>query len=472
MTPPSRRRNRPRVLLIAELCNPHWVSVPLEGWCHARAIAAHADVHLVTHARNRENIVAEGLRQGTDFEAFETALDDAVYRLAGLLGYGKGKGWSTLMAVSVLSYAAFERAVWRRYGPALVAGEFDLVHRLTPLSPTTPSWIAARCKAAGIPFVLGPLNGGVPWPKGFDRVRVREREFLSYVRGIYKLVPGYRATREHASAIVAGSLDTLRQIPIRWRDKVVYIPENGLDPRRFGGLVDRPASGPLKVAFVGRLVPYKCPDILVEAAAPLVREGAVVVDVIGDGPEMPKLRALVERERLAHGVTLAGWVEHRRLADRLGEAHVFGFPSVREFGGAVVLEAMASGLVPVVVNYGGPGELVSARTGFALPLGSRTELVSRFREVLTRLAANRALVREMGSLARERALRQFAWSRKGAQTFEVYRWVLGSRGKPDFGAPLPDMDVALESTWPGRPTPQDESAELRDLATGDEPRRP
>ena len=37
-----------RALLIAEACNPQMVSVPLEGWSHARAIASLVDTHLVT----------------------------------------------------------------------------------------------------------------------------------------------------------------------------------------------------------------------------------------------------------------------------------------------------------------------------------------------------------------------------------------------------------------------------------------
>lgn len=430
---------RLRALVIGELANPGWVSVPLEGWSHARALAARADVHLVTHVRNRENILAAGLREGVDFTALDTgAVEAPMIAAARLLGARDGKGWSTLMAASLLPYYAFELQLGWRFRHRLQAGEFDVVHRLTPLSPTMPSILAPWLARIGVPFVIGPLNGGVPWPKGFDGVRLREREILSYVRGAHRLLPGYRATRAHARALVAGSRDTRGQIPAQWQGKTVYIPENGLDPSRFDRRASGPDALPLRVAFAGRLVPYKCADILIEAAAPLVREGKIVVDVIGDGPEMPALRALVERERLASGVTLAGWVPHAALKDRLAQAHVFGFPSVREFGGAVVLEAMATGLVPVVVDYGGPAELVSRQTGFTVPMGTRAELVKGFREVLAGLAADPGRVRPMGDRARARALGLFTWDAKAAQTLEVYRWVVGLREQPDFGMPLPD----------------------------------
>lgn len=427
------------MLVIGEMANPVWVSVPLEGWNHSKALRKLADVHLVTNVRNRENILAAGAVEGTDFAAIDTRAVDRLWApIARLLGAGKGAGWTTLTALGVFTYYEFERQIWLRYRDRLKKGEFDVVHRLTPLSPTTPSLIARKCKQLGIPFVLGPLNGGVPWPKGFDSVRLREREFLSYVRGAYKLMPGYRGTREHASAIIAGSRDTRAQIAPRWRDKIVYVPENGVDPGRFDRVVEGPAALPLRVTFVGRLVPYKCPELLLEAAAPLVRAGKVVVDILGDGPHMPVVRETAAREQLGDGVHIPGWVDHRVLKDRLAQAHVFGFPSVREFGGAVVLEAMATGLVPIVVDYGGPGELVSPATGFKVPMGSRADLVAGFRAVLEKLVADPGLVRPMGQRARERVFRHFTWDAKAAQTYEVYRWVLGQRDKPDFGMPLPD----------------------------------
>jgi len=190
---------------------------------------------------------------------------------------------------------------------------------------------------------------------------------------------------------------------------------------------------------VGRLVSYKGADMLLQAAAPLARAGRARVDVIGDGPERGALEALAAREGMTAAVTFAGWVDHRELKTRMAEGHVFGFPSVREFGGAVVLEAMALGLVPVIVDYGGPGELVTPATGFAVPMGSRAEIVQRVRAVLEALAADPSRIRPMGDRARERVARRFTWEAKAAQVLEVYRWVLGHRaGRPDFGMPLAD----------------------------------
>jgi len=50
--------DRPRVLLIAEGCNPNLTSVPLVGFFHARAIAQWARALVVTHIRNRADLVA------------------------------------------------------------------------------------------------------------------------------------------------------------------------------------------------------------------------------------------------------------------------------------------------------------------------------------------------------------------------------------------------------------------------------
>lgn len=431
-----------RALIVAEAANPEWVSVPLVGWSHYRAIAEHAEVHLVTHVRNSEAVRRAGLT-AADFSAIDT---ERVARLAWKVGSalrgGEGKGWTTMMAFNALSYYYFEHLVWKRFKGDIERRRFDLVHRLTPLSPTIPSLLATKCKRAGVPFVWGPINGGVPWPRQFDSARRAEREWLSYVRGLYKLLPGHSSTRRNSAAIIVGSRDTWRQMSQEHLAKCVYIPENAIAPERFDAFRTRKVRLPIKVVFVGRLVPYKGADMLVEAAAPLIRAGKLTLKIVGDGPQLGLLRALVEREELTGRVDLVGWVDHERVQQYLVEADLLAFPSVREFGGGVALEAMAMGAVPMVVDYGGPAELVSTETGILVEMADRETLIAGFREQLANVVETPASLEAKSALGRARVMQMFTWRAKAAQTLDVYRWVLGVRDtKPDWGMPFRDSET-------------------------------
>jgi glycosyltransferase involved in cell wall biosynthesis len=425
---------------MASECNPEWVSTPLVGWSLTKALREITAAHLVTQVRNREAIIRAGLREEVDFTAIDSeAVARRAYRIAQKLRGGDGKGWTVGTAVSALTYPYFEKLVWERLGRRIVAGEFALVHRITPMSPTVPSAIAAKVAAAGVPFVVGPLAGGVPWPSGFDDARRAENEYLSYVRHAHRLLPNYRATRREAAAILVASRDAYAQVPRDLRRKCFYVPENAIDPQRFTRRRTRSAQPPVRCVFLGRLVPYKGADMLLEAAAPLLREGAMTLALLGDGPQMPALRQIVTREKISESVRLAGWVEHARVQDFLADCDLFTFPSIREFGGAVALEAMAVGLVPLVMDYGGLGELVTQKTGFLLPMGTRGQIVKRLRSMLAHLCAHPEQIDAKSAAALRRAHEQFTWPAKARQIVQVYDWVLGRRERPVFEMPTPDV---------------------------------
>ncbi len=425
---------RKSALVIAEAANPDWVSVPLVGWSMARALSDVADIHLVTQIRNQSAIEATGWREGQEFTAIDTErLAAPMHKLASVLRMGSGKGWTMQTAIQSLVYPYFERLTWQRFGADIKAGKYDVVHRVTPLTPTTTSPMAAKCAAAGVPFVIGPLNGGVPWPRGFDAERRREREWLSYVRSAYKLAPGRGAMFRATSAVIVGSRHTGTEVPAAHQDKTIYIPENAIDPARFNKVAPQDVSGPLRGCFIGRLVPYKGPDMLLEGAAPLMQQGRLVLDIIGDGPMMPDLKAQAERLGVAQSVNFHGQLPHNQVQDVASAANLLTFPSIREFGGGVVLEAMALGVVPVVMDYAGPGELVTPETGFAIPMGPKDQIISSLSALLDQIAQDPNALPGMGQAARARATQMFTWEAKAAQIAQVYDWVLAPEGpRPEF----------------------------------------
>jgi glycosyltransferase involved in cell wall biosynthesis len=425
--------------MIAELCNPEWESIPLEGWSHAHALSKLADIHIVTRSWNRPALLRAGLVEGKDFTAINTeTLFNPMQALVRRIS-GPNKGFALLQALALPSYLLLEHLTWRRFAKPLRQRRFDLVHRLTPLSPAVPSLLARRCARIGVPFVLGPINGGLPWPPGFPGLDRREGEWISRFRELHRWLPGYRSTRDAASAIIVGSAGARADLPARWHGKTCYVPENGLELERFPERPPRPPGQPLRAVFLGRLVAFKGADMAIEAAAAFLAAGSLRLEIIGDGPERRALEAQVAGLGLQNAVTFAGKVKHTELKDRLREADVLTFPSVREFGGAVVLEAMACGTVPIVVAFGGPGELTTPETGFAVPLTDRAGVVEAVREVLRRLLADPSMLPQMSRCAAHRARTLFSWNSKARQTLEVYNWVMGRRpDKPDQPIPLPD----------------------------------
>jgi glycosyltransferase involved in cell wall biosynthesis len=412
---------RVRVLILAEAANPEWTSVPLIGWSLTSALSRVADVHLVTQVRNKAAVLRKGWIEGEAFTAIDNeGIVEPMHSMASRLRGGHNQAWTTVMAFTAFAYYSFELQVWKRFRRQLIAGEFDVVHRITPLSPTTQSLLAAKLARHNVPFVLGPLNGGVPWPKGFRHRQHAEKEFLSYIRPLYRLMPAYRSTRKNSAAIISGSRFTQSELPDWVRKKSIFIPENGVDADLFSNPRKGNSSLPLHAAFVGRLVPYKGADILIEAAKPFLAAGSLKLNIIGDGPQKPLLQERVEALGLQESVIFHGWVPHADIQAKLRSCDFLGLPSIREFGGGVVVEAMALGVTPIVADYGGPADLVDDNTGIRVKFSDEESLIKGFRSAIETIIRKPQLLNELGSAARAHALRSLTWEAKAQQMLRIY----------------------------------------------------
>jgi glycosyltransferase involved in cell wall biosynthesis len=183
---------------------------------------------------------------------------------------------------------------------------------------------------------------------------------------------------------------------------------------------DRRAGLPVKAVFVGRLVPYKGADILICAAQRFLADGRLTLEIAGDGPQRPMLEAMVDAMGLRQRVTFHGWVRHQDVQDIVVDCDFLALPSVREFGGGVVLEAMALGVTPVVADYAGPSELVDNDTGIRVPFTDQASLFAGFEAAIDSLVRSPQRLDALGAAAREKVMRTFTWDAKAARIVALY----------------------------------------------------
>ncbi|MEO0770893.1 MAG: glycosyltransferase family 4 protein, partial [Cyanobacteria bacterium J06649_4] len=450
------------VLLIVEQCNPERASVPLVGYNFYRSIAQLANVTLVTHSRNQAALEKAHPEQDIVYIR-ESNLAEQYYKFAALVSSIRGKIiWPLRLTLAYPIYAEFNRKVNALFGQDIAQGTYDIVHAITPMMPRYPVKAAQAVRTT--PFILGPVNGGIPYPKGFRGIARQEFAGLNFLRWVGRaVIPGYRQTYENATYVLAGSGYTARLIQSLFQlpsENIKYVYENGIEPAFLKQLIDsaqqtepqqtepqeaesqeadlqqrtnatgnhatasRPNdsnSSVLKLLFVGRLVPYKSADILIEAVAnlPELVRSHIHLTIVGDGPERNKLEQQVQRSNLADKVSCTGWIPQPETLRHYQAADLFCFPSVREFGGAVVLEAMGNGLPCIVVNHGGIGEYVSDSTGFRIEPVSRRYVVTEMCDRITQLFENPNLRQTMSQQAVQRA-KAFTWPVKGQQIIDIY----------------------------------------------------
>jgi glycosyltransferase involved in cell wall biosynthesis len=425
--------SRLRILLLGPDCDPEKVCIPYVTYCHAAALAQLHDVTLVAQA-----CVEDTLRRAkAPFCAIEVVRMpwlERIYAWSVRRIFHHNYDTQVLTAFGYPFSLAFEWRAWRQLRHRIFAGEFDVVLRLVPMTPSLPSPFAFFLRNGPIPFVLGPLNGGLPWPPGFVQLE-NQKEWISNLRNLYRFLPFARSTYKYAAAIIAASSQTYSEFA-KYRDKMFFVPEPGIGRSLCLGDARRPEPGAkLDLVFVGGLVPRKACDLGLRAAAPLLRNGLASFTVVGDGPERSRLEQLVKSLQLEEEVSFRGWLSHAEVLQRLRSADVLVFPSLRDNGAGIVFEALASGAVPVVADFGGPGDIVYSDVGYKVPLTNESEIVAQIEKILTGLAQDRELLNRLRQQGMAYARECLTWDAKAQRTTQVLNWVVRRGLKPDLPPP-------------------------------------
>ena len=431
--------SRMRILLLAPDANPESISVSLVAYRHAEALARLHSVTLVGRSSNDQAL----RRAQAPFHAIETIEVpwlDSIFNWCVRWIFKNNFHSRVLTAFSYPFSIAFEWCAWRRTRNRIVAGEFDIVLRLSPVISVIPSAFPFFLRKYSVPFIIGPINGGLPWPQGFSQA-ANQKGWIDNLRDLYRFLPFSKSTYRRAAAIIAGSSNTYAEF-IGYLDKLFFIPENAVSRSLCSDNERRsPRNGQLEFIFVGGLVPYKACDLALRAAAPFLRSGQAHFTVAGDGPERERLEQLAKSLGIEETVSFLGMLTHAEAMRQLGSADVMVFPSVREFGGGVVFEALAVGAIPVVADFGGPGDLIYPEVGYKVPLTNEIDMVAKLETALGNLVHDRGLLGRLRQQGMTYARERLTWDAKALDTTAVLLWVLGQGPKPHL---LPPKAMAVD----------------------------
>ena len=312
--------------------------------------------------------------------------------------------------------------------------QFDLAYQPVPVAMRYPSPVAGL----GIPYIIGPVGGSLPVPRGFGAGEDTAPWYvgLRRVDGLrIRLDPLLRRTYGQASCVIGIApyvKDFLAQVTLR---RFEVMSETGID--QLPPAVDRASrEGDVRLLFVGRLVRTKGARDAIRALA-LARDLPAVLDVVGDGFDRAACEALTAELGLSGRVRFHGWVPREHVSAFYKSADIFVFPSYREPGGNVVFEAMGYGLPLIVSDIGGPGAAVDEKSGIRLHPESPGQYARGIADAIRRLVSDRALRQSLGEGARRRVSEIGLWDSKIGRLEEICEEILSSSDPRNRGSRQP-----------------------------------
>lgn len=296
---------------------------------------------------------------------------------------------------------------------------FDCVHHVTYVSLRTPTLMWRL----GIPFIFGPLAGGDTIPKKLRRSfspKARRKERLrDLANWMLRWDPLVRAAAGNASLVAVTSDQTRNLLPRRLRSEALSQLAIALPEPAVSHVDERPASLPardrsvIRIAYVGMLLYLKGLHLGFQAFAEMRKcFPHAQLTVIGRGPDEAWLHGLACELEIADSIEWVPWMQRDRLLDLYAQFDILLFPSLRDSGGMVVLEALSRGVPVVCLDLGGPGVMVDETCGRKIRTANRSEseVVSAMAAEMIALAGNPRSLAVLKAGAMERA-RQFTWPR-------------------------------------------------------------
>lgn len=340
------------------------------GWNLIKQITRFHDVWAITHAEDRggiEHVLSQDPDPNLHFRY--VGLPSILRPLLKIQG-GHQFYYYLWQVKAFLAARALQKEV-----------NFDLFHHITYANDWGASFIGAFLP---IPYIRGPGGGAHRTPRGLEKEYSFRGRFWERVRSLgqwlFRHDPTFIKGQNRARAILVCNQESLSNVPGKWAHKVHQFPVNGISSEDLDCVVgSRVANSQFQVLSAGSLIRVKGFGLAIKAFGEFANKyPQSSFTIIGSGPEQTRLRAIVNRSGLDSRVNLVPAMPREQLLSKMASCDVFLFPSLRDGGGAVVIEAMSVGKPVVCLDAGGPGTHITGDCGIKIapPLPPKTPFIS------------------------------------------------------------------------------------------------
>lgn len=413
-----------KILVSAVACNPYLGSESAVGWSVISTLAREHEVWVLLSETNRPSF---------DQWEREHGLPSQIH----LCYVGTPSTWHPNRLIARIQ-SWLRGYKWQRQTlePARKLHQevhFDLVHHVT-----YATWrIASPLWQLGIPLVWGPIGGGEQFPWRLSRILSPVAFAFEIVRSVSNFISRHnRAVRQsarNAAVCVTGNQDTFRELTsLRGTTQGIRILCGNFFPQEKSEnlrqrLESKPTGGPLRLFAGGNLEGRKGVHLALQALAKVKqRHVPFSYRLGGSGPELKHLQKVSQSLSLSENVTFGESLRGEAYQDALIHTHLFLLPSLREYGGITLMEAMLAGCVPIVANCGGPGEIVTDECGFRISISTPEQMAEEIAQIILRVNEDRSILEKMGKAAHDRIAQHYTSDRYLRAINEIYAEALGN----------------------------------------------
>lgn len=369
-----------KILISAYACEPDKGSESEVGWSWVKYLSKTKNkVFVITRSNNRKNIEKKKIKN-INFLYYD--LPSYLYFI---LKGGKSKSHTYLF------FLIWQFGAYLKYKKFINKYNFDYIHHVTFVTLRFPS-LFSFCKSN---FILGPVAGGEFISFKQIKYFTFKGVFFEILRKLSNIQIKYSILNyfifKLSKKIILTSIETKNLVPKKFHKKCLIMPAISNNKINYNFKKKKK----FRMYFAGRLDEIKGIEILMKVFKRINSfNNKIVLNIYGDGSEKKKIIDFININNLRENVFLHKPLTQKDYLKQIKKNDLLIFPTLRDSGGYVILEALNNNIAVISTNAGGPKTIVTKNSLGIVDVknNSRSKIIELFEKKIKKYYLNSSKV--------------------------------------------------------------------------------